>query len=81
MRAVSRLSRFHDAERDDATGEETMAAGGGWNVSAAARARMQMVTEFVKTSTEARRGVMVLKAAHRSVSSFDPAMILLDPII
>ena len=40
-----------------------------------------MVTEFVVTLTEAGSGVMALKAAHRSVSTLDPAMVLLDPII
>src|ERR1700687_5195937 len=42
---------------------------------------MQVVMEFVETSTEARRGVMTLEPAHRSVSSFDPTMVLLDPIV
>ena len=40
-----------------------------------------MVTEFVETSTETRCEVRAFKAAHRSVSPFDPAMILLDPTV
>src|ERR1700676_1762585 len=40
-----------------------------------------MITEFVKTSTEARCGFMTFEATHRSVSSLDPAMVLLDPIV
>ena len=40
-----------------------------------------MVAEFVVTSTEASGGLWTLEASHRSVSSFDPAMVLLDPIV
>src|ERR1700722_5113499 len=40
-----------------------------------------MVTEFVESSTEARRGFRAFETAHRSVSTFDRAMVLLDPII
>ena len=40
-----------------------------------------MITEFVKTSTETRRGFMTLEAAQWSISSLDPAMVLLDPIV
>src|ERR1700682_5903027 len=40
-----------------------------------------MITEFVKTSTEARCGFITFEATHWSVSSLDPAMVLLDPII
>src|SRR5471030_1564483 len=40
-----------------------------------------MVAEFVVTSTEATGGLRTLEASHRSVSSFDPAMVLLNPII
>src|ERR1700692_2741206 len=42
---------------------------------------MRMVTEFVVTSTEASGGPRTLEASHRSVSSFDPTMVLLNPII
>jgi hypothetical protein len=42
---------------------------------------MEITAELVKTSTEARCGFMTFEAAHRSVSSLDPAMVLLDPII
>ena len=40
-----------------------------------------MVTKFVETSTETRCGLTTFEAAHRSVSPFDPTMILLDPIV
>src|SRR5258708_34249383 len=40
-----------------------------------------MVAEFVVTSTEASGGLRTLEASHRSVSYFDPAMVLLDPIV
>jgi hypothetical protein len=76
-----RLLRFHDAERDDASGEETMAAGVGWKVSATAGTNLQMATEFIKTSTETRRGCMAFEAAHRPVSPLNPAMVLLDPVV
>jgi hypothetical protein len=35
-RPIPRSRRFEDAECDDATGKETMAAGVGWNVPATA---------------------------------------------
>ena len=40
-----------------------------------------MIAELVETSTEAGGGFGTFEAAHRSVSSFDPAMVLLDPIV
>src|ERR1700676_1805342 len=40
-----------------------------------------MITEIVKTSTEARCGFITFEATHWSVSPLDPAMVLLDPII
>ena len=40
-----------------------------------------MGTEFVVTSAEASGGRRTLEASHRSVSSFDPTMILLNPIV
>jgi hypothetical protein len=40
-----------------------------------------MVTKFVVTSTEAGSGFLALESAHRFVSSFDPAMVLFDPIV
>jgi hypothetical protein len=40
-----------------------------------------MVAEFVVTSTEASGGLWTLEASHRSVSSFDAAMVLLDLIV
>jgi hypothetical protein len=42
---------------------------------------MEITAELVETSTEARCGFMTFEAAHRSVSSLDPARVLLDPII
>src|ERR1700723_4610519 len=42
---------------------------------------MEITAELVETSTEARCGLMTFEAAHRSVSSLDPAMVLLDLII
>jgi len=36
QRNVSRSGRFRDPERDDATGEEAMAAGTGWKVTVTA---------------------------------------------
>ena len=42
---------------------------------------MQVVSKFVETSTEASSGFRVLEAAHRFVSSLDPTMILLNPIV
>jgi hypothetical protein len=42
---------------------------------------MEITAEFVETSTEARCGFVTIEAAHRSVSSLDPAMVLLDLII
>src|SRR5580700_374554 len=42
---------------------------------------MEITAELVETSTETRCGFMTFEAAHRSVSSLDPAMVLLDPII
>src|SRR3979411_427734 len=39
---------------------------------------MRMVTEFVVTSTEASGGPRTLEASQRSVSSFDPTMVLLN---
>src|SRR5580658_4476814 len=42
---------------------------------------MEITSELVETSTEARCGFITFEAAHRSVSSLDPAMVLLDPII
>src|SRR3984957_2261023 len=43
--------------------------------------RPQVVAEFVETSAEARCGLLALETAHRSVSSFDPAMVLLNSVI
>src|ERR1700722_14613913 len=43
--------------------------------------RSQVVAEFVETSAEARCGLLALETAHRSVSSFDPAMVLLNSVI
>jgi hypothetical protein len=40
-----------------------------------------MVAEFVVTSAAASGGFRTLEASHRFVSSFDPAMVLRDPII
>ena len=40
-----------------------------------------MIAEFVETSTEAGGGVGTFEAPHRSVSSFDAAMVLFDPIV
>src|SRR5580698_3770943 len=40
-----------------------------------------MVTEFVEASTETRSGFRVFETAHGSVSTLDPAMVLLNPII
>jgi hypothetical protein len=40
-----------------------------------------MDTNLVVTSTEASGGHRTLEASHRSVSSFDPAMVLLNPIV
>src|ERR1700676_1237953 len=40
-----------------------------------------MVTEFVESSTETRSGFRVFETAHGSISSLDPTMVLLDPII
>src|ERR1700722_15786529 len=42
---------------------------------------MEITTELVETSTEARCRFMTFEASHRSVSSLDPAMVLLDPIV
>jgi hypothetical protein len=42
---------------------------------------MEITAELVETSTEARCGFMTFEAAHRSVLSLDPAMVLLDPTI
>ena len=40
-----------------------------------------MIAELVEASTKAGGGVGAFEAAHRSVSSFDPAMVLFDPIV
>src|SRR5665213_2121049 len=40
-----------------------------------------MVSEFVEASTETRSGFRAFETAHGSVSTLDPAMVLLDPII
>ena len=40
-----------------------------------------MVTKFVESSTETRGGFGTLEAAHGSVSSLDPAMVLLNSFI
>ena len=40
-----------------------------------------MVAEFVESSTETRSGFRAFETAHGSVSTLDPAMVLLDPII
>src|ERR1700692_3868346 len=40
-----------------------------------------MVAEFVEASTEPRSGFRAFETAHRSVSTLDPAMVLLNPII
>jgi hypothetical protein len=40
-----------------------------------------MVAEFVESSTQTRSGFRAFETAHGSVSSLDPAMVLLDPII
>src|SRR3984957_20072360 len=42
---------------------------------------LQVVTEFVETSTEARCGLVTFQATHRSVSSLDSTMVLFDPIV
>ena len=42
---------------------------------------MRMVTEFVVTSTEASGGPRTPEASHRSVSSFDPTMVLFDSVV
>jgi hypothetical protein len=42
---------------------------------------MEITAELVETSTEARCGFTTFEAAHRSLSSLDPAMVLLDPVI
>ena len=58
-----------------------MAAEVDWKISATAGSRIQVITEFVKTSTEAGSAAMALEAPRRSVTALDPAMVLLDPII
>jgi hypothetical protein len=40
-----------------------------------------MVAEFVESATETRSGFRAFETAHGSVSTLDPAMVLLDPII
>ena len=76
-----RSRRLKNAERDGATGDETMPAGVGRNVSATSGAGVQVVSKFVVPSTEASSGVRALEAAHWFVSSLDATMILLDPIV
>jgi hypothetical protein len=58
-----------------------MAAGIGLKVSAAAWLGLQVVSEFVETSTEARGGLVTFEATHRSVLSLDPTMVLFDSIV
>ena len=40
-----------------------------------------MIAKLVEASTEARGGIGTFEAAHRSVSSFDTAMVLLNTIV
>ena len=40
-----------------------------------------MIAEFVESATETRSGFRAFETAHGSVSTLDPAMVLLDPII
>jgi len=42
---------------------------------------MQVISEFIETSTEAASRFMVLEAPHRPVAALDPTMVLLDPIV
>jgi hypothetical protein len=41
----------------------------------------KVITKFVVTSTEAVRGLITFEASHRSVSSLDPAMVLLNSMV
>jgi hypothetical protein len=42
---------------------------------------LRMVTGIAEASTETRREFVTLEAAHRSRSSFDPPMILIDSFV
>jgi hypothetical protein len=78
---VHRSGCFHDAKCDDAALKEAWPAIVGWNVAATVRPGSKMVMQFIVTSIEPIRCLDAFESTHRSISSLDPAMILLNSIV
>ena len=76
-----RSGGLQDVHNGSGAAEELKPAVSGGNMMVGVEAEPKEVTEFVVTSTEPPSRVRALEPAHRLVAAFDPAVILLQPIV